>query len=129
MDPVLRHKALAAAASVVLALGSGCRAVASTDPDTDRVVDTEVSDTDVADTDVADTDVADTDPADTDAAAPDCVNAADVGACCMELATWCDLAYAGDPDAINECVYGPNYDGSTGCIPWGPPTPPEASYA
>lgn len=122
MDPILRQKALAAAASVVLALGAGCGPV---EADLGPVDSASYADTDAVDTDVSDTDAVDTDAVDTDA--PDCTVAADVMACCETLRTWCEGAHADDAAAIDACIFGPNYDGSTGCIPWGPPTPPEAT--
>ena len=42
-------------------------------------------------------------------------------ACCTELDLECQAAFPDDWDAWYSCVYGPE----TGCIPWGPPAPPE----
>ena len=114
--------------------------------DTDRgLVDTDAADTDraVVDTDPADTDpaVVDTDPAlvdtdpDTDRAVvdtapqpgarPDCdALGLDLLACCDALRPWCGQQLVEGTTAYNDCVYGPGFDGSTGCIPWGPPVPP-----
>ncbi len=49
-------------------------------------------------------------------------------ACCDDLRVWCEETFAGQ-EAIDECVFGPDYDGSTGCIPWGPPAPPAFAVA
>lgn len=56
---------------------------------------------------------------------PDCTKAIGVNwqPCCDELAQWCK-AKIKDEAKVNECLFGPNYDGSTGCVPWGPPAPP-----
>ena len=63
-------------------------------------------------------------------AKPDCVALGlDVTACCEALAAWCSEAVSAGTPEYDECVYGPGYDGSTGCIPWGPPVPPAADLA
>ncbi|MSQ82639.1 MAG: hypothetical protein EXR77_06930 [Myxococcales bacterium] len=56
---------------------------------------------------------------------PDCTKAIGVNwqPCCDELAQWCK-AKIKDEAKVNECLFGPNFDGSTGCVPWGPPAPP-----
>lgn len=124
--------------------------------DTDQAADTDIAaaDTDVTtDTDLlADTDpLADTDLADTDATSdtdtllgdtgftvdpagpkPDCVVLGlQVGACCNALVDWCtaNIVAGTASQEYSDCVYGPTFDGSTGCIPWGPPVPPAASLA
>ncbi len=127
----LRRKALVAAASVTLAFG--CRDGA------DKVVDPGVLDSAVADTDpsLLDTDRGDTDPVDTDRAVvdtdpevtpparPDCAALGlDLTACCDTLRDWCGRQVAEGTPAYDDCVFGPGFDGSTGCIPWGPPVPP-----
>lgn len=119
--------------------------------DTDGGSDTDAAgDTDQADTSLlADTDtvVADTDPVvvDTDTLIgdtaftvdpsgpkPDCgALGLQLGACCNALVDWCTanvVAGTASQD-YTDCVYGPTFDGSTGCIPWGPPVPPAASLA
>ena len=117
-----RAKALLAAGSVVLALGgctqSGALQVANTSI---QPLDTAVPDTDVpTDTDEAvcaycpDTDV----PSE-----PDCTSV-DMFPCCDERAAWCETQFTIDDPAYSECLFGPGFDGSTGCIPWGPPAPP-----
>jgi hypothetical protein len=117
MDPsqdLIRRQALAAAASVVLAFGlSGCGGDAKSGS-----VDSAGGDSD------ADTDT----DTDTDAA-PDCtLDDIDRDLCCAELAAWCETTYGPDDfEAVSVCTFGPDYDGSTGCIPWGPPVPPSAA--
>ena len=65
------------------------------------------------------------------AAAPDCtsVPSDEVALCCSELAEWCTELYDDFGDEFNDCLYGPDFDGSTGCSPWGPPVPPRARVA
>jgi hypothetical protein len=58
---------------------------------------------------------------------PDCTQAEDMAACCDELADWCDDIYDPATQDYLDCLYGPGFDGSTGCIPWGPPVPPRMS--
>jgi hypothetical protein len=138
-----RAAALAAAQSVVFAMAfHACKVEPPSD---DEVAATDTGDGDVfADADVdadadgdsdtdgdsdadgdSDTDADSDTDTDTGVDRPDCsvVDPALVAECCDDLATWCYGAYT-DPDDINECIYGPGYDGSTGCIPWGPPAPP-----
>ncbi len=58
---------------------------------------------------------------------PDCTKAQQGGnwaQCCDELRAWCDAAFGQGSLASNECTFGKNFDGSTGCTPWGPPAPP-----
>lgn len=58
---------------------------------------------------------------------PDCSNAQQGGnwaQCCEALRAWCDAAFGAGSKASTECQFGPNFDGSTGCTPWGPPAPP-----
>lgn len=140
----IHRKALFAASTVVLAMTAGCTDGGALVPkDSDLLVDSDagqdVLDTarglDTASTDTdADTDRLDTDrPADTDLAAlegPDCRNVADMTTCCDERRTWCEGEVGtADETALNDCVFGPGFDGSTGCIPWGPPAPPAARVA
>ena len=102
----LRRRSLLAAASVVLALGTGCDGGTKVDDD-----DTSAYTADSATTEE------DLGP-DCNALGPD-----ETTACCEERATWCEETVAIGED-LNECTYGPDYDGSTGCIPWGPAAPP-----
>lgn len=129
----LRRKALVAAASVTLAFG--CRDGKVVEPvDTDAgVVDSALVDTDPVDTPVdtldtpADTDrvVVDTDPPVTPPTRPDCAALGlDLTACCDTLREWCGQHVAEGTPSYDDCVFGPGFDGSTGCIPWGPPVPP-----
>ncbi len=111
----IRRKALLAAGSVVLA----ATLTACPHPSI------ELADTAARDADSA----ADTDPGETADGRPDCsaIDMADTeayAACCDALAGWCGEAYGADSEEATECIYGPDYDGSTGCIPWGPPVPP-----
>jgi len=57
---------------------------------------------------------------------PLCVATPNDGQCCLHLGEWClqQFPNEADFDARAECQYGPNYDASTGCSPWGPPAPP-----
>ncbi len=61
--------------------------------------------------------------------APDCTISPpeELVLCCEDLMAWCTDAF--DPASTEwaDCVYGPGFDGSTGCIPWGPAVPPAAS--
>lgn len=57
--------------------------------------------------------------------APLCTATPNDGACCMHLGEWCQTQFPPEElDAIAYCQFGPNYDASTGCSPWGPPAPP-----
>lgn len=58
---------------------------------------------------------------------PDCTPTPNVGECCLHLGEWCAQAFPDEADyeARSECQFGPGYDGSTGCSPWGPPAPPK----
>lgn len=140
----IRSRALHAAATVVLALGaSGCFKPTETespaDDSTTHSDDTSAhsDDTSVATDDSTggdssestdDTSVA-TDDSSNPITGPDCNNAADVTACCEERNAWCGEQYTAGSEEYNTCVFGPNYDGSTGCIPWGPPVPPRLAMA
>jgi hypothetical protein len=133
----LRRKALVAAASVTLAFGcrDGGKIVEPVDTDL-AAVDSALADTDPVDTvdtpadttdTPADTDraVVDTDPTITPPTRPDCVALGlDLTACCDTLRDWCGQQVAEGTPAYDDCVFGPGFDGSTGCIPWGPPVPP-----
>ncbi|MBI5610418.1 MAG: hypothetical protein HY902_16190 [Deltaproteobacteria bacterium] len=109
--------------------------------DTAGAPDSSPADSPVADSSAADTaaspDVAAQDGASGDAQTgetmggkPDCkALGLDMGACCTALTTWCEAAFANDQEARNTCIFGPNYDSSTGCTPWGPPAPPAMAVA
>lgn len=88
----------------------------------------DVQTADVLAADATQTDVVLGDAAEGDAvgAKPNCAALQlDIGPCCDLLSAWCGAAFgAAGQQAIQDCTYGPNYDGSTGCIPWGPPAPP-----
>jgi hypothetical protein len=105
---LLRRKALLAASSVALAAAlAGCLPTGEDTADTAASGDTAVASTD----------------------APDCagVDMSDTGAyteCCDALSAWCEDAHGDGTDDALDCIYGPGLDGSTGCIPWGPPVPP-----
>lgn len=103
----LHAKALAAASSVVLALGlTAC--------DLGSEYGTAAADT------------ADTGTCEVDETWLSC-ESADPDAlidCCQKLAKVCLALHPIDQEAQSACTYGPDYDGSTGCIPWGPPVPP-----
>lgn len=49
--------------------------------------------------------------------------------CCNALNQWCNAAYPPPSQDATTCQFGPGYDGSTGCIPWGPPAPPAFEVA
>ncbi len=50
------------------------------------------------------------------------VTGADWQPCCDALGLWCNAKFS-SPNDQQECLFGPNFDGSTGCTPWGPPSP------
>lgn len=56
-------------------------------------------------------------------AKPDCT-AVPNSDCCTALGVWCAAEFPTDTVAQNTCQFGPNFDSSTGCTPWGPPAPP-----
>jgi hypothetical protein len=56
-------------------------------------------------------------------AKPDCTTAPN-GPCCPLLGAWCAAEYPADSQAATDCQFGPGFNGSTGCSPWGPPAPP-----
>jgi hypothetical protein len=150
----LKRRALLAAMSVTLALG--CRTPEKVDggtltdvsgADTDAPAeetlpadsDDAPTDTDApSDTDLPDTDLPPTDPqtpSDTDVAAPapswergpDCAaQGLDFEQCCDARRLFCGTQHLIGSTPYDDCVFGPGFDGSTGCIPWGPPTPPAA---
>lgn len=128
MDRKLFHqKGLIAAASVALAFSSGCG-----EKDTDTPDDTgpTVTDTGTPADDTSDT--SDTSDTTDTSGAPDCteVEADLVMECCEELAMWCYEQYGDfNSEEYEECYFGPDFDGSTGCIAWGPPVPPARSVA
>lgn len=122
---LLRHKALLAASSVVLAM-TACVGEAKTDDTQSVVTDTSGGDTtDSQDTNVTDTSVADT------SAQGDCngLPAEEVASCCEALKIACEAEHGVGTEAANECLYGEDFSGSTGCIPWGPPVPSRARRA
>lgn len=139
----LKRRALWAAMSATLAFG--CRSTDKIDVDGCGLVDVEGAETD-APAEETDASAKDSSPTDSDPAspsdcdpeppaggapagqrAPDCTALGlDVEACCDALRTFCGTAHAEGTAAYNDCVYGPGFDGSTGCIPWGPPVPPAA---
>ena len=124
-DDILRKKALYAAASVVMAFGLGC----SEGDDEDKGEADTGTTTDVGD-DGAGTGGdggAGTGGEDGAETPPDCVDSADPATCCEALAAWCGDTHGVGTEAAIECIYGPDFDGSTGCIPWGPPVPPRMS--
>lgn len=136
----IRSRALHAAATVVLALGApGCFKPTTTEAPADDSTANSADDSagddsspaaDDTSTTTDDTSMAADDtspPADT--AEPDCTTAADVMACCEARSAWCGEQFAEGSEAYNTCVFGPNFDGSTGCIPWGPPVPPKLTRA
>lgn len=96
----LRSRALHAAATVVLAMG-GC----ANAPDDSAI------------------DLVAVNPSEP----PVCELNDDIDDCCRQMKTWCGTHHAAGGDAYDECVFGPDFDGSTGCIPWGPPVPPSLS--
>jgi hypothetical protein len=108
---IIRRKALSAAASVVLAFGA-----VACDPSV-------LGGDSATDTSVADTDDTDTSGADTGETCVGLENEA-LSDCCAELAATCNAEYGEGTEEASTCTYGPDYDGSTGCIPWGPPAPP-----
>ena len=57
--------------------------------------------------------------------APLCTATPNNADCCMHLGEWCQTQFPPEAqEALSACQFGPNYDGSTGCSPWGPPAPP-----
>ena len=109
----IRRKALLAASSVVLALSAGCRFGEPHLPFGGAFANG-IQTINTADTGG--------DPIDPDVA-PDCSASQGVGPCCESLAAWCEAEH-GVGNAADECLFGPDFSGSTGCIPWGPPAPP-----
>ncbi len=125
----IRRKALLAASSVVLAMGLvACPTIDKGDEDDDGG-ETATDSGGITGDDAGGTDTA---AMDTGSDKPTCVGVEDpelYEACCNGLREWCEEVVGSDEEAINECVYGPDFDGSTGCIPWGPPVPPQARHA
>ncbi len=119
----LHRKALMAAGSVVLALGiGGCAGASAYEVDDDGFFSGRAAD-DTALSSADDTG-SDCDGGDD---VPDCLGIDDGeewAACCSELAEWCAEEHPHNDDAMMACTYGEDFDGSTGCIPWGPPVPP-----
>lgn len=102
--------------------------MAAVDAQTEDLVAADAAETDVtlADSVVGDSLVGDAALGDGVGAKPNCAALQlDIGPCCELLSAWCGSAFgAASQQEIQDCTYGPNYDGSTGCIPWGPPAPP-----
>lgn len=107
----IRRKALLAASSVVLAL-QGCE-------DWTLLIQHDCDEEDAATA----TDLPEDTGVDEELLEPDCVDAQDMFACCEERRLWCEEE-SGLFQSVDNCVFGPGFDGSTGCIPWGPPAPP-----
>ena len=120
---LLRHKALLAASSVVLAMTACVGGDEAKTDDTQAVITDTSGDT--QDSDVTDTNVTDT------SAQGDCngLPAEEVSACCDALRVSCETEHGAATEAANECIFGEDFSGSTGCIPWGPPAPPRARRA
>ena len=125
---LLRHKALLAASSVVLAMTACVGGDEAKTDDTQAVITDTSGDT--QDSGVVDTNVTDTSATDTSAQG-DCnsVPAEEVSACCDALRVACETEHGAATEAANECIFGEDFSGSTGCIPWGPPAPPRARRA
>ncbi len=140
-----RRHALFAARSVTLALALGaCESSRTLHPNDKEDTGTNTQDSDTLastdETDAPDETDAVTDTVETDdtnpveetddtvpSGEPDCAtDGLDMVACCDARHAWCGEGFAADSEAYNDCVFGPGYDGSTGCIPWGPPVPPRA---
>ena len=138
-DPVkIRRQALLAASSVVLAMGGGCHTwlddkapqtasnpTPSASLDTPEALPSPSPTLATAPTPTATIAASATPTA--SSSEPVCVGlqgTPDWATCCDDRMTWCDSQHPGDFDAASECTFGPNFDGSTGCIPWGPPAPP-----
>ena len=131
---LIRRKALAAAASVTLAFG--CRDAIDLEKPVLVVDDSTPVDTDPRGDETAPPDpveetatLVETDPPGPGAAADCAALGLDMEACCDTLRTWCEGAHAVGSTAYDECVFGPGFSGSTGCIPWGPPVPPRLEVA
>lgn len=108
---LLRRKALSAAASVVLALGTaGC----GPSPETGGTVASD--DASTADSGEAGS---------PEQATCEALEGGAQATCCEALRDACNDEYGEDTPEAHDCYYGPDLDGSTGCIPWGPPAPPE----
>ena len=125
---LLRHKALLAASSVVLAMTACVGGDEAKTDDTQAVITDTSGDT--QDSDAVDTNVTDTSATDTSAQG-DCngLPAEEVSACCDALRVACESEHGAGTEAANECIFGEDFSGSTGCIPWGPPVPPRARRA
>ena len=70
--------------------------------------------------------------ADGGGAKPDCktrTGQATSPSCCELLSNWCEANFPPGSKEANDCYFGPNFDGSTGCVPWGPPAPPAMDSA
>ena len=126
---LLRHKALLAASSVVLAMTACVGGDEAKTDDTQAVV-TDTSGGDTEDSQPIDTSVTDTSVADTSAQG-DCngLPAEETQSCCEALKIACDAEHGEGTEAAHECLFGEDFSGSTGCIPWGPPVPPRARRA
>ncbi|MCK6520326.1 hypothetical protein L6R49_02690 [Myxococcota bacterium] len=126
---LLRHKALLAASSVVLAMTACVGGDEQKADDTSAVV-IDTSGGDSEDSQPLDTEVKDTSVVDTSAQAG-CVGlpAEEVQSCCEALKVTCDAEHGEGSEAAMECLYGEDFSGSTGCVPWGPPVPPRSRRA
>lgn len=126
----VHRRALLAAAAVALGTSSCGEATLATPSSADAQAGSDAAEV-VASPDAAGDASAVTDAEDATTAVdasgkPDCsaVAAADLAACCDKLRAWCDAALGVGTEAANTCHYGPGFDASTGCTPWGPPAPP-----
>jgi hypothetical protein len=121
---LLRHKALLAASSVVLAM-TACIGGDETKTDDTSAVVIDTSGGDTEDSQVTDTRVVDT------SAQGDCNSVPDeeIMGCCEALRVACESEHGAGTEAANECIFGEDFSGSTGCVPWGPPVPPRARRA
>ena len=114
----LRRQALQAAASVALALTTGCGGARapSVAPSVDPAAGT------------APAPAAAAGPIGVPAAEPvSCADPAvtDITACCHALRVSCTERFGDeDPEAAMACLFGDGFSGLTGCSPWGPPVPP-----
>lgn len=123
---LIRRKALVAAGTVVLALGS----IACEPAESYGDYELEAADDTGADYGDADGEACDEDDeggAFDWLSGPDCTDIADSeewSDCCETRSAYCKARFPLNPNRALECTYGPDYDGSTGCIPWGPPVPP-----
>ena len=123
----IQRRALKAAATVVLAMNAtGCWLVADDSGEpvgADTATGTTALTTPTTGTDAETGETAPVDTAPALPAEPDC-SVIPVDECCTEWMDYCDDFFSAKTDDWMDCVYGKDFDGSTGCIPWGPPVPP-----